>query len=320
MDPSASSSSSNSSTIVTLSHEDFLLFHQMDRDLYSILVNNLSRDPLESMQLLSLWLWLERVGFRSVVKNIMALPVILINEIADESTICLSYLVNTNNNTCLIPSLSPASESNEIPLLQSIVKEEITLKLFLENRATVIQGIESTKQDICLKALSDIMQEAMMRDMAERMVEHNNLLFGSLGPANLQFGSVGGSGIAGAIIPQQIYNNGGGFVAPDDRTLFVTFSKGYRVEEWEVRNFLTMTFGDCIENFKFQETANNEQPLFARIVFHNVSTIQMILGGASKVKFTINGKHVWARKFVPKRGRMMQLQDTFGFGNAGFGM
>ncbi|GAU33191.1 hypothetical protein TSUD_206500 [Trifolium subterraneum] len=319
MDPSASSSSSPSpSTIVTVTHDDFLMFHQMDRDLYSILVNTLSRDPLESMQLLSLWLWLERVSFQSVVKNIMALPVILINEVADESTTCLNYLVN--NNTSLIPPLSPTTESsNEIPLLQSLVKGDISLNLFLENRLEVIQGIEKTKQEICLKALSDLMQQAMMRDMAERMVEHNDFLFGSFGPANLQFGSVGG--IAGAIVPPPNNIIGGGVIPPDDRTLFVTFSKGYRVEEWEVRQFFTMAYGDCIEALKMQETANiNDQPLFARIVFHDVSTIEMILGGASKVKFTINGKHVWARKFVPKKGNRMFHGETSGFGNAEFGM
>jgi hypothetical protein len=271
------------------------------------------------MQLLSLWLWLEKLGLQSVVKNIMALPVTLINEVAEESTMCLSCLFNNNNNTSLIPSLSPNSENNEIPLLQSIVKEEITLKFFLENRVEVIQGIEKTKQEICLKALSDIMQQAMMRDMAERMVEHNKFLFGSIGPANLQFGSVGG--IAGAIVPQQIGGGvGGGVVPPDNRTLFVTFSKGYRVEEWEVRQFLTMNYGDCIEAMKMQETANNEQALYARIVFRNPSTIEMILRGTSKVKFTINGKHVWARKFVPKRGNRMFHGDASGFGNAGFGM
>ncbi|KAK6273692.1 hypothetical protein POUND7_010775 [Theobroma cacao] len=90
-------------------------------------------------------------------------------------------------------------------------------------------------------------------------------------------------------------------VPPDDRTMFVTFSKGYPVHEWEVREFFTRAYGDCIESLHMQEVPPDEQSLFARIVFRSESAIEIILSGMSKAKFTINGKHVWARKFVPKR-------------------
>jgi len=297
----------------TVPQEDFLLFHKTDRDLYNILVTYLSRDPSESMRLLAMWLWLEKVGFHNVVKNIMSLPVILINEIADESMICLTCLTNNNNNS-LIALLS--SDANDIPLLQSLMEKEISLKFFIQNRVEAIRGVEKTRREVCMRAFGDIMQQAMMRNIAERMVENNNLLFGSTGPMNLQFGSVG---IAGAMVQQQGNNNGGrgGVIPADERTLFVTFSKGYRVEEWEVRDFLTMAYGDCIESLFMQETPPNVQPLFARIVFHKMSTIDMILRGASKVKFSINRKHVWVRKFVPKRetiDRVMLPGETSGSG------
>ncbi|AET02666.2 hypothetical protein MtrunA17_Chr8g0355651 [Medicago truncatula] len=299
----------------TIPQEDFLLIHQMDRDLYKILVTDLSRDPSESMRLLAMWLWLEKVGFHNVVKNIMSLPIILINEIADESMTCLTCL--TNNYNTSVFSMS-SSEANDIPLLQSLIENEISLKFFLHNRVEAIQGVEKTRREVCMRAFGDIMQQAMMRNLAERMVENNNFLFGSAGPMNLQFGSVG---IAAEMVQQQSNNNGrrGRIIPADERTLFVTFSKGYRVEEWEVREYFTMAYGDCIEALFMQETQPNEQPLFARIVFHMVSTIDMILRGASKVKFSINRKHVWVRKFVPKRtktDRNILLGETsdFGFG------
>jgi hypothetical protein len=297
----------------TIPQEDFLMIHQMDRDLYKILVTDLSRDPTESMRLLAMWLWLEKVGFHNVVKNIMSLPIILINEIADESMICLTCLTN-NNNTSLISMSS--SEVNDIPLLQSLIENEISLKFFLQNRVEAIRGVEKTRREVCMRAFGDIMQQAMMRNIAERMLENNKFLFGSTGPMNLQFGSVG---IAGAMVQQESNNNGGrgGIIPADERTLFVTFSKGYRVEEWEVREFFTMAYGNCIEALFMQETQQNEQPLFARIVFHKVSTIDMILRGASKVKFSINRKHVWVRKFVPKRtntDKVILPGETSGFG------
>lgn len=330
---SSSSSSTSSSPplpIFNVSQDDFLLFHKMDRDLYTILVTNLSRDPSESMHLLAMWLWLEKVGFHKVVKKIMTLPVILINEVADESIICLTCLnTNANNNAYLVAlasssSSSSSGESNDIPFLQSLLEEEISLKFFYDFRLEAARGIERTRQEVCSRALSDIMQQAMMRNSAERMVE-NSVWFGSIGPANLQFGPVG---IASAMAQvQQPANNaatvggeGGGVVPADARTLFVTFSKGYRVEEWEVKEFFTMAYGNCVEALFMQETAPNEQALFARIVFRKANTIDMILRGATKVKFSINGKHVWARKFVPKRGnsggRVIVSGETSGFGNA----
>lgn len=83
--------------------------------------------------------------------------------------------------------------------------------------------------------------------------------------------------------------------------MFVTFSKGYPVHEHEVQEFFTMSYGDCIEMFQMQEVEPDEQALFARIVFRSVSTIDAILRGQPRMKYTINGKHIWARKFIPKQ-------------------
>ncbi|TKY44448.1 hypothetical protein E2542_SST31619 [Spatholobus suberectus] len=278
-----------------VTQEEFNLFHRIDRELYRILVINLFREPAESMQVHAMWLWLERVGFRNVVKRVLSLPNILINEVADETVMCLNCI---NSNSSITPS---SSESGEIPLLQSLVDKEISLQFLYENRVRALQGVAKVVHDVCVRAFTDIMQQAMMRNSNERVMEaqravtqgpenHGPFWFGSIGPSNLRAGNkVGG-------VAQGTHE-----VAADDRTLFVTFSKGYRVEEWEVREFLTMAYGDCIEALYMQEVQPSEQALFARIVFRQVSTIDMILRGATKAKFSINGKHVWARKFVPKR-------------------
>ncbi|WRX33429.1 hypothetical protein QQP08_025916 [Theobroma cacao] len=88
--------------------------------------------------------------------------------------------------------------------------------------------------------------------------------------------------------------------------LFLKFIKeiqGFRVgvNLEEVREFFTRAYGDCIESLHMQEVPPDEQSLFARIVFRSESAIEIILSGMSKAKFTINGKHVWTGKFVPKR-------------------
>ncbi|EPS70694.1 hypothetical protein M569_04070, partial [Genlisea aurea] len=85
-----------------------------------------------------------------------------------------------------------------------------------------------------------------------------------------------------------------------DRTMFATFSKGYPVTENEVREFFNIRYGDCIYSLSMQPVDEGQQPLYATIVFQRVSFIHAILNGARKAKFTINGKHVWMRKFIPK--------------------
>ncbi|KAJ1387729.1 hypothetical protein SESBI_39716 [Sesbania bispinosa] len=273
-----------SASSFSISQEEFFLFHKIDRDLYRILVIHLFREPDECMQILGVWLWLERVGFRNMVKKILSLPNTLINDVADETLLCLSCI----NNGLITPS---SSDGNEIPLLQNLMSKEISFQFFYENRVKALQGVAKAVQDVCVRAFTDITQQAMIRSSTERVVEtqkkvmtslsseSESLWFGSFGPCNMRLGSV-------------VQNNE---EPADDRTLFVTFSNGYRVEEWEVREFFTMTYGDCIESLHMQEKVQpNEQPLFARIVFHKVCNIDMILRGATKVKFTINGKHVWA--------------------------
>lgn len=57
-----------------------------------------------------------------------------------------------------------------------------------------------------------------------------------------------------------------------------------------------------IEEVYMQEVEMTEQPLYARLVvrWNAVHLIDRVLEGRVKVKFSINGKHVWARKYVRK--------------------
>ncbi|CAH8362982.1 unnamed protein product [Eruca vesicaria subsp. sativa] len=91
-------------------------------------------------------------------------------------------------------------------------------------------------------------------------------------------------------------------VQPDDRTVFLTFSKGYPTSESEVWVYFTRKFGEVIETILMQEVKDNEQPLFARMVLKMecASKIEEIVSPGNKQKFTIDGKHVWARKYVRK--------------------
>jgi len=89
-------------------------------------------------------------------------------------------------------------------------------------------------------------------------------------------------------------------VPPEERTIFLTFSKGYPISEDEVHAFFTRRFGNFIEEIIMQDVAEGEQVLYARMVCKTPEVIDRICGG-NKAKYSINGKHVWARKYVKKQ-------------------
>ncbi|KAJ9545551.1 hypothetical protein OSB04_025258 [Centaurea solstitialis] len=92
-------------------------------------------------------------------------------------------------------------------------------------------------------------------------------------------------------------------VPPEERTIFLTFSKGYPISEEEVRHYFSRLFGDFIESIHMHDAGPENQSLYARIVAHSLSTARAVIerdGVEGKSKFCINGKHVWARRFVKR--------------------
>ncbi|TVU13845.1 hypothetical protein EJB05_37276, partial [Eragrostis curvula] len=113
----------------------------------------------------------------------------------------------------------------------------------------------------------------------------------------------------------------------DGRSLFLTFSKGLiplthdEIEDYfaqyvalglKARYFqeLIPTFnltsysrrwGNCVEKVMIEKTPLGEPPSYGRIVLSSASAVAVILGGQSLVKLVVNGRQVWARKYVPRQ-------------------
>ncbi|XP_060216525.1 uncharacterized protein LOC132644008 [Lycium barbarum] len=83
----------------------------------------------------------------------------------------------------------------------------------------------------------------------------------------------------------------------DDRTMFLTFSKGYPVTEAEVIELFNSKYGDCAEDVHMVPPTSSNHSLYARMVVRDVSTIDQSLSTCPIAKFRINGKDVWARKY-----------------------
>ncbi|GAA0149842.1 hypothetical protein Leryth_009162 [Lithospermum erythrorhizon] len=269
-----------------MSMDEFKCFHSIDRSLYSILVNELVRDPIEAIQIMALWIWLEKAGFKNVVFKIMPLPHILINELADEAVTCLKCINDTQFCSMVL--------GGEITLTQNFMKEDISLQFFQDYRVDALRGIAKVLNEVCLNALTDIMNISLKRNVTPPLVQGQMVMPPSNQPFQQNPNQIIKVGQYSHSRPQ--VNE----ISPENRTMFVTFSKGYPVTEYEVREFFTKFFGDCIESLYMQDVKADEQALFAKIVFNNPLFLDIVLKGMSKAKFNINGKHVWMRKFVPK--------------------
>ncbi|KAL2501446.1 uncharacterized protein Fot_35294 [Forsythia ovata] len=418
--------------------EDLKIIHENDRAIYSILLSNFWRNPTECLQIMSLWLWLERVGFSNLISKIYSLSQYSMNELADEAVICLKCVND--------PQFLFSAEGSEIPLTRSLTAEGMSLKFFHDNRRIAFPKIRRLATELYAPVLADLTAKAAHEDDAETSSQNhmvsgsapqspsvNQVMTSSLFDESLTLSlsqlSIGGdvsraersrvnevaraersrvnevaraersrvhevaraersrvnevaraersrvhevaraersrveevarversrvnevareerSRVNEVAREERIRVNEVARaerirvnevaraerirvneVAREDRTMFVTFSRGYPVAESEVRQFFTRMLGNCIESFHMQEVAPDEQPLYAIIVFLRPSFIRSILNGVRKVKFTINGKHVWMRKFVPKNrnfflpppARYLRKQCKSAYDQAGF--
>ncbi|WCJ19418.1 hypothetical protein M5689_001711 [Euphorbia peplus] len=332
----ASSSSSNSLNSI-VSQEEFNTFHNIDRMLYTRLVVTLDRDTAESTQVMGLWIWLERAGHvHDLVGKMLSLPDALINSMAEEALLCLKCIQNEHllhlPNIPLLNNISRTGLSliffheNRLTILRSVsrILDQVCSRAFQDISAQV-----ATMKAVKAKGKAPF-SAPFENDFYGQMMNnsHNNVLplvYGNnfIGSSSSGSQSQYGGGLFGNFmhvydiaLQKQILSNEIGDmlsriqictideeenVPADDRTIFLTFSKGYPISEQEIRDFFSRKYGECIEAIYMQEvTIEEHQPLYARLVVRSGAIIKTILDGNSKAKFSINGKHVWARKYVRK--------------------
>ncbi|KAL5733399.1 hypothetical protein ACOSQ2_033091 [Xanthoceras sorbifolium] len=372
--PAPESSSSYSVASFTVTQEQFNMFHNIDRLLFTRLVLSLRRDPGESMQVMALWMWLEQAGWcRGLVDNMLRWPDTLITSLADEAVLCLNFTKSVDD----FPDLSFKNDNIfDVPFIQSMTQNRVSLRFFRDNRSKILLGISRNVNEVCTRAFKDILQlhamqknavfehkssedyrggEEILHQQQQQQLDrfgpvispvlppvmyhnigvgdhlghhhhnplhHHHQMVSSTNPHYFDQGFdvydlavqrsqqvLNNHEIGEMLRGMQISDNHNNLdheqqendqVAPDERTIFLTFSKGYPISESEIRDFFSRIYGECIEAIFMQEVAAVEQPLYARLVVNPCSIIEVILSGKSKAKFSINGKHVWARKYVRK--------------------
>ncbi|XP_054788995.1 uncharacterized protein LOC129294606 [Prosopis cineraria] len=283
------------------------LFHKVDREVFCCLLLKLSLEPSQCLLIMSLWLWLENVGYPNVVPQLVGLSSPLLNAVAKEAQACLKCLEEDNPR---IP------KGGGLPLTSTLIEKDISLQLFHLKRFTAIAGIKSVLNNVSVRIFSDILHNVLS-------INNNGAVRSGFGPGPGTNGSLSIPGFPHPVfgnvtvpplshdLPVELWwyddlddnvswsSRPSDDVRDEDKTMFLTFSRGFPVTEEEVLHLFTTNFGDSsvrVINMGEPDAAN-EQPLFATMVLDSVATVDEILMGKRIAKFKINGKHIWARKY-----------------------
>ncbi|CAN4101566.1 unnamed protein product [Withania somnifera] len=272
-----------------ISLQDLHLFHKIDREIFTRLVVYLSRNPAESLLVVAMWLWFEE-HFPRIIDKMVNLPNELVSKLADEGATCLKWLESK------VPPVS--NDAGDMPLTATILKRTVSFNTFYQQRFTMISGIKTFLNKVCAIIFADILHQIMPGQ--SRILLNSPIpipgfphpTFGAIivVPRTLD-----------SIIPSRgLWGWSLKADAPvDDRTMFLTFSRGFPVTEAEVKELFNSYYGiDCVEQVHMvPSTSSSDHSLYARMVVRDISSIDQILSSGSIAKFRINGKHVWARKY-----------------------
>lgn len=224
----------------TVSQQEFRTFHNIDRVLYTQLVLNLNRDPVESMHVMAMLLWLEISGHaRYLVHKLLSFPGTVINSLADETLLCWTCISCTrcgDDYQCYFSSLDSSNSYKEIPLIHSLTKTGLSFQFFQENRLNTLHGVTKIFNEVCLRAFDDIAQLAGTGGNVENknVAGAHNLSMLPMLPYNHEMGD-----LLSRLRISSREEDDKECVRADGRTIFLTFSKGYPISEDEVRDFFT---------------------------------------------------------------------------------
>ncbi|KAK9081775.1 hypothetical protein Syun_031221 [Stephania yunnanensis] len=225
---------------------DFYAFHTIDRELFARLVIDLRRDPGYSMLSLALFLWFNNIGFPDVVVKLRSLPDAVVDVVGEEATIILRYL----ETGTLPPSAQPNSLENLIPTIRGLMDSRLTFQFLQEQRIRVLKGVSQFMEDVCSRAFVDIVQRlAVIREREAASTSVGNQPF--VMPTNFGVRPPVVPPMAPAVPPRYVVVQdpmvpqmgaapmNESLAAQQERTMFMTFSRGYPVSEAEVRDYFT---------------------------------------------------------------------------------
>lgn len=285
-----------------ISVQELYSFHTMDRNLFLCLIYTLFRDPFESVLVMAFWLWLEQFAHPHLIAKLVSLSPNIINALFNEAVLCL-YCLEADDDV-----LAVAGGGDTLLLTSTLTQTPIPLHFFNQNRYTAIAGIKSILNNICSRIFSDILSHVY------RIASSSSAQPGPSRPVRIPgfphelYGAFRSTREERDLCDPDLFKEGfwrpSDDVSVDDRTMFLTFSRGFSVRQDEVEYLFKSVFGENSVDViymgrmgNFVQAVPEKEPLFATMVVDSVATVDRILNGNQIAKFKINGKHIWARKY-----------------------
>ena len=187
-------------------------FHNIDRQVYTRLVTEIGLDLLTSKKIVAFWFWIETEGFRHLIMNLVSLATPILSAVAMEAITCLDVLY----------SLGFVDVHEDTPFMRCLVSQGFSLEAIYERRDRGLKVIERFIKDVCDDVFSDIFPE----------YKANEVKVEDFVPCKEESDK---SNSAVDNYVRQYWD----FDSKNERTLFITFSKGHPISKPELRNLIT---------------------------------------------------------------------------------
>ncbi|KAI3867306.1 hypothetical protein MKW98_001740 [Papaver atlanticum] len=266
--------------------EELRSTHRVERQMYRRLTMDMHKEPLACMAVMALWLFMEELGYPSVIATLLTYQSDILDTAFLEAQSLSHYIV-----TRTPPPTSLIDTPITLRLIHAVGSQRfIPMKNLFEYGTIPYIKVQKFVKDVCGALFEDIFREAMSsRNNACDTTVHSQRLFEEI---------CGSSSLPQE--PQAVRVS----TPPSQRTMLVTFSREYPITgEDHVREYFVVMHGDCIERIDMQEIKPPyRNPMSAKIVFNDSVTIDEILGGKENVKLLINGLHADARRYEVGEG------------------
>ncbi|KAG2274005.1 hypothetical protein Bca52824_056560 [Brassica carinata] len=162
----------DSSSVISITREEFNAFHSYDRALFSRLVISLRRDIRQSYQVMSFLLYLEKTAPRlsNLIAKLAASQDAVVNMVADQVVTCMRCL-SYEDFPAFVAYLRRSILSPEIPFITGVTRGYLTLLVIHNNRENILFEMKMHLTRVCIPAFKDICVRAEMynREIEERV-------------------------------------------------------------------------------------------------------------------------------------------------------
>ncbi|KAF2570019.1 hypothetical protein F2Q70_00006352 [Brassica cretica] len=278
----------DSSSTITITREELNAFHLYDRALFSRLVITLRRDIGQSYQVMTFLLYLETIAphLRNLIADFASLTDVFVNMVADQVVTCIKCL-SYDDFPAFVTHLRRSILSPAIPYITDVTRGYLTLIVIHNNRENILFEMKKHLTRVCIRAFEDICVRA---EMYNKEIEERENAIAEMSQLGISSVVQNGESSTSQFSSRR--------VNADNMTIFLTFSKGYPISKAEVYAYFTRRFGEIVEAIHMGGAGENEQTLYATMQLSSVSKVPEILT-EDRTQYIINGKHVWARKFIP---------------------